>query len=134
MPVIAEVATGLISSALFEAARRPVNWVVSANRRQREISRAVDGKKSGMAEKHDANVTKAFNDLVRVLGNHYGEYTTDVDLFLKELKSSAIPGTLYRTAIVGRSSEPIFPAFELLYRSFEPLSISSTRRRFAMRS
>lgn len=83
MAVGPDLATGLIASALFEMARRPISLLKSANFRHREISRAIESKNLAIDDKHAENVNKAFVDLTKVLANEYGKYTVPVDQFLK---------------------------------------------------
>lgn len=116
---IDDLATNLVASAMFEGIRRPIQYFRSNETRRQEIINAIEGKSRTTS---DLKLTGgAFDDLVRVLGNEYGEYTNQVDRFLLELRTSAVPSSLYGSIVAGKSVEAIRPAFESIYITFSPL-------------
>lgn len=115
-----DLAMNVVGSAIFEGLRRPVRSFRAFATRRAEIIKAIEGKDTSSRGKTDP----AFDDLVRVLGNEYGQYTEAVDRFLFELRTSAIPSTIYGLVLCGRPTDEIFPAFQTLYETFSPLPFS----------
>ncbi|MFN0045221.1 MAG: NACHT domain-containing protein [Sphingorhabdus sp.] len=114
-----DLAINLVASAMFEGIRRPIQTLRSHDVRRQEIISAIEGKSGTPAA--EKRTDGAFDDLVRVLGNKYGEYTHQVDRFLLELRTSAVPSALYGSIVAGKSAEFIRPAFDSIYTTFSPL-------------
>jgi hypothetical protein len=114
-----DLAANLVASAMFEGIRRPIQFFRSHEARRQEIINAIEGKSGSVAERK--KIVGAFDDLVKVLGNKYGVYTQQVDRFLLELRTSAVPSAVYASILAGRSLDPIKPAFESIYTTFSPL-------------
>lgn len=115
-----DLAVNLVASAMFEGIKRPIHSIRSFNARRQEISDAFKGSRS-KPHLQDAKIEKAFLDLIQVLGNEYGLYTKQVDRFLIELRTSAVPSAIYGLLICGKSADDIKPAFETIYETFSPL-------------
>lgn len=118
---IDDLAMNLVGSALLETVRRPVHVLRSLHNRQQEIAHSIEDRQISKTIRDEKRVEGAFNDLKRVLGNKYGEYTQHVDRFLLEVRSSRIPTAVHDLIICGKSPDPVFPAFKTLYETFAPL-------------
>lgn len=118
-----DVATGLVSAVLYDGLKRPMRAIHSEAIRRQEIARAFVG--TAEPDIKANNRTRALDDLAKFLGHNEGLLTEHVNAFLTELRRSAVLDAILRCAMVGKSYDQVFPAFEVLYASFAPLPFKS---------
>ncbi|BAK65451.1 hypothetical protein SLG_07760 [Sphingobium sp. SYK-6] len=117
----ADLATGLVTSALFEGLRKPFISFMALDKRRKEIIAGASGTHSHAQTNQSRRLESAMSDLTQVLATEFGAYTTSIERFLIELRSSAIPATLYNYISLGRDGNDLYPAFKLIYETFSPL-------------
>lgn len=120
-----DLATNLIASAMFEAARHPIKKYREFNARKSSIIRSVEGQSTGSKARAELATSKAFDDLIRVLGSEYGIYTQQVDRFIIELQASSFPSSAFSILIVNGDISKVRPLFQSLYDTFSPLPFSA---------
>ncbi|MBB4573131.1 NACHT domain-containing protein [Rhizobium lentis] len=120
MPVGTDIIVGVLSSIVYDGLKRPFKGITEITGRRRAINRALSNPSTAdLPDKSEAN--RAVNDVIRVLGNDHGEFTDNVANFLQDVERSVIPDALKHFAFCGHTPDDAFPAFELLYKTHEPL-------------
>ncbi len=122
MTVGVEIVTGILGSIIYDGLKRPYKGLVDAVARRKNINRAL-GTQPDLISKSNAN--PAIQDIIKVIGNDNGLYDTNVATFLEEVERSAIPDALKQFALCGHDSSAVFPAFDLIYKSYDLLPFSS---------
>ncbi len=119
-----EIIVGVLSSIVYDGLKRPYKGITDVLGRRRQITKALSqGNSSDSIDASD--LRPSINELIRVIGNDHGQYSEKVAVFLKEVERSAIPDALKQFAMCGTDTSSAFPAFDLLYRSHEPLPFGS---------
>lgn len=117
---VGEIVYSLISSIVYDGIKRPFKGLSDAVARRKSINRAL-----GATSEEKSKTPPEINDIINIISHDHGKYTTAVSEFLHELRKSSIPDSLKKLSICGRDMELAFPAFNLLYKSHEPLPFSS---------
>lgn len=124
MVIGSEFAVGILSSIVYDGLKRPLKGIVNAYDRKQSISKTLAPAQSIAAEKKTTD-SPEISDLIRVIGNEHGQYTAKIETFLYDVERSSIPDSLKQLALCGRSPEPAYFAFELIYGAHKPLPFTS---------
>ena len=117
------MATGVAANILYEGIKRCHGGLSFALDRRHKIGSALTPKlptdlKSLSKPPTDPKVLKAIADLALVIGNSEGKFDENVAKFLREIEKSALPEAMLRAILSDSEMNGLYPAFELLHRSF----------------
>ena len=119
-----DLATGVAASFLYEGIKRCQGGLSFALDRRHKIDRALTSKlpidrKALSKSPADPKVLKAIEDLALVIGNSQGKFDENVAKFLREIEKSALPEAMLRAILSESDMTVLYPAFEILHRSFD---------------
>jgi hypothetical protein len=121
--LVGEIATGVASSLVYDALRRPFSALTDELRRHKQVGRALTDKQIGSIQAPDIDIV--FSDLSRIIGNATGKLTTEVASFLRELRVTVYPEAIGRAALLDADPSPLFESFEQFYNQFADLPFTS---------
>lgn len=126
MTIGADLALSLAGSIVYDGTKRAHRSTLSMlNRRAKIVDLLSHQKSSKKPGVPDPRSDPAFKDVIRVLGHQHGAYTESTGQFLDEVRRSGVPEAMYDFAICDADPSEIFPAFDLIYKSFDNLPFDS---------
>lgn len=123
MAVGFEIVSGLLSSILYDGLKRPIRGAGDLLTRRKAINKSLTS--IAAQDVPTAEMSSALQDVARVLGNDHDAYSDDVASFLREVERSAIPDAMKQFALCGHPADEVYPAFDVIYRSYPSLGFSS---------
>src|ERR1700694_3017146 len=114
MTVAGDVILKVVASFVVEGLHRGYEGIKGTIRRRQAVDRAL----SGDPPAGDPRLNKAVRELETIIGSARGQLTESVAAFIREIERSAIPESLSRCILADRDTDTVYPAFELIYRSF----------------
>lgn len=121
-----DVMTGLLTSVVYDALKRPLR-AFSDMRKVRRAMAASGTRQDPSADTNDAVVRAAFDDLAKYIAHELGMYTNEMAEFLYELLRSSIPDTIKQLTMLGRDPISAYTSFKNLLDTFELDQIDSEK-------
>lgn len=124
--VVSEIVTGVASSLVFEAVRRPLSMLTTEIKRRDRINRAINegALPEGPQEK---KLDDALADLTRIIANSHGALDKNVATFIQELRRTAIPQAIANSVLCGSPNEQLLPPFEEFYARFDEMPFTAAQ-------
>lgn len=124
MELITGIAENIVAGAVTGATSRALGSLAGEIARRPQLAATLTGR-PGRTRTSNRPYDPSLEELRRIIANETGEYKEPIVNFLRELKKTAIPDAIADHAFLDQPPDPVFPAFDAIYKSCGPLPFES---------